>query len=76
MFRQEEKALQDFYVEVKAMCKLSHPHVVLFMGVSVDDKGDHYIITEFMDWGSVFDIIHAKKYNAKKEVHKIDKSKN
>lgn len=40
------------------MSKLSHPNIILFMGVSISAQGDRYIITEIMDKGSVFDLIH------------------
>ena len=41
--------------------KLSHPNVLLFMGVSVDRDGDRCIITEYMDGGSVYDILKDKR---------------
>ena len=40
------------------MSKLSHPNVLLFMGVCVRDNGDRYIVTEMMSKGSVFDLLH------------------
>lgn len=51
-------ALENFFKEVTLMSKLSHPNILLFIGVCVRDNGDRYIITEMMDRGSVFDLIH------------------
>src|SRR3990167_3299228 len=58
LFDNKSQALEDFFKEVTLMSKLSHPNIVLFMGVCVRDNGDRYIITEMMSKGSVFDLIH------------------
>ena len=47
--------LEDFFKEVTLMSKLSHPNILLFIGVCVRDNGDRFIITEMMARGSVFD---------------------
>jgi len=58
LFDNKSQVLEDFFREVTLMSKLSHPNVLLFMGVCVRDNGDRYIITEMMTKGSVFDLLH------------------
>jgi len=58
LFDNQSQALEDFFKEVTLMSKLSHPNILLFIGVCVRDNGDRFIITEMMDRGSVFDLIH------------------
>lgn len=40
--------------------RLSHPNIVLFMGVSFREL-DYYIITEYVPRGSLFDILYRHK---------------
>lgn len=40
--------------------KLSHPNVVQLLGVSLTPN-DMYILTEFLEHGSLFDYLHIKK---------------
>src|SRR3990167_7483679 len=47
--------------EIRMNSQLSHPNVLLFMGVAVNDQRERYIITEYVDGGSVFDILRNKK---------------
>lgn len=58
LFDNQSQALEDFFKEVTLMSKLSHPNILLFIGVCVRDNGDRFIITEMMNRGSVFDLIH------------------
>ena len=58
LFDNQSQALEDFFKEVTLMSKLSHPNILLFIGVCVRDNGDRFIITEMMARGSVFDLIH------------------
>ena len=58
LFDNQSQALEDFFKEVTLMSKLSHPNILLFIGVCVRDNGDRFIVTELMDRGSVFDLIH------------------
>jgi len=41
--------------------KLTHPNIVLFIGVSITPSGDRYIVTEYLSRGSVWDILHPKR---------------
>eukprot|EP01094_Clydonella_sp_ATCC50884_P025548 TRINITY_DN6757_c0_g1_i1.p1 TRINITY_DN6757_c0_g1~~TRINITY_DN6757_c0_g1_i1.p1 ORF type:complete len:645 (+),score=137.06 TRINITY_DN6757_c0_g1_i1:276-2210(+) len=58
LFRGEGKNVADFFKEATVMSKLSHPNIVLFMGVSVTAAGDYIIVTEFVSGGSLWDIMH------------------
>jgi len=40
--------------------KLIHPHVVTFLGAHISDGPNMYIVTEFMERGSVSDLLHNK----------------
>jgi serine/threonine protein kinase len=40
--------------------KLSHPNVVQLLGVSLTPN-DMYILTEFLEHGSLFDYLHIRK---------------
>ena len=53
-----KQLIEDFFKEVTLMSKLSHPNVLLFIGVCVKNNGERFIITEMMARGSVFDLIH------------------
>lgn len=58
LFDTKNQTIEDFFREVTVMSKLTHPNIVLFMGVCVRDNGERYIVTEMMNKGSVFDLIH------------------
>ncbi|KAH3757110.1 Serine/threonine-protein kinase CTR1 [Pelomyxa schiedti] len=49
---------EDLLHELSILCQLRHPNIVLLMGVSVDDSSKYCIITEFIDLGSLFSLIH------------------
>mmetsp|Transcript_748 Transcript_748/g.2691 ORF Transcript_748/g.2691 Transcript_748/m.2691 type:complete len:649 (-) Transcript_748:48-1994(-) len=70
LFNDGKQGLPEFFREVKVMSKLSHPNVILFMGIFVDEC-NRYIITELMSRGSVYDIIHNPSSNDKLDGEKI-----
>ena len=41
-----QKLVRDFIKEVEIANGLRHPHIVLYMGVSVDSNNVYYLITE------------------------------
>jgi len=47
----------EFLEEAKVLMKLSHPHVVQFLGLYRSERNELYIITEFMDGGSLLDYV-------------------
>ena len=57
------KALKDFIKEIEMLNSLRHPNIVLYMGVSLDlqSQSYFYMITEFINKGSLFDLLHQRK---------------
>ncbi|KNC51255.1 TKL protein kinase [Thecamonas trahens ATCC 50062] len=47
--------LRKFVDEATMLVRLRHPNIVIFMGVTIEPPG---IVTEFMDRGSMHDVIH------------------
>ena len=56
-----KKALKDFIKEIEMLNQLRHPNIVLYMGVSIDQQGYFNMITEFVNKGSLFDLLHSRK---------------
>lgn len=55
----DPETLADFAGEAALLSELRHPNVVLFMGVSLD-VDNLLLVTEFMERGSLFDLIHEQ----------------
>ncbi|CAA9991427.1 Protein kinase domain-containing protein [Caenorhabditis elegans] len=47
--------------EVSILSRLAHPNVVAFVGTSLDDPSQFAIITEFVENGSLFRLLHEEK---------------
>ena len=60
LYADRSQSLEDFFREITVMSKLSHPNIVLLMGIYVDSLGDRFIITEYMERGSVYDMLHPQ----------------
>jgi len=55
-----QEILDDFRKEVAILAKLRHPNVVLFMGACTQPP--HLcIVTEFLEGGSVYSLLHQRK---------------
>jgi serine/threonine protein kinase len=59
-----ESNLGDCYNEVSVLSHLRHPNLVLFLGAVIDD-GPLWIVSEFMEGGSLEDFFKAKKRQRK-----------
>lgn len=66
-FNNEEQGLKEFVREIELMSKLQHPNILSLLGIFVDEKY-RYLVTELMELGSVYDIIHTKEVNPKNQV--------
>lgn len=67
-------AIQDFLKEVEVVNILRHPNIVLYMGVSFDDDFNYYMITEYVQRGSLYKLLHEEKMKLDDEkVFKIAK---
>ncbi|PAV59013.1 hypothetical protein WR25_12855 [Diploscapter pachys] len=47
--------------EVSILSRLSHPNIISFVGAALDDPSQFAIITEFVENGSLFSILHEQK---------------
>jgi len=56
----KDTVIKEFISEVSIMCDLRHPNVLLFIGACVDPP-NLAIITEFMEHGSLWDVLHTPK---------------
>ena len=56
-----KKAVKDFIKEIEVVNQLRHPNIVLYMGVTIDSSNYYYMITEFVNKGSLFELLHQKK---------------
>ena len=57
------KELKNFIKEIEMLNQLRHPNIVLYMGVSLETQANSffYMITEFVNKGSLFDLLHQRK---------------
>ena len=73
--KDDHKGLQDFLVEASVMTSLSHPNLVKLIGVSVDEK-PVYIITEFMEKGSLIEYLRSRGRSVIQKSHQIGFAQN
>jgi len=52
-----EKFMDDFLYEIKIMSTLDHQNVLKFLGASITQTGEVFLVTEFMEHGSVKDVL-------------------
>ena len=62
------KGLQDFLAEASVLTSLSHPNLVKLIGVSVDQTS-MYIITEFMEKGSLLEYLQSRDSSVIQKSH-------
>ena len=68
--KDDHKGLQEFLVEASVMTSLSHPNLVNLIGVSVDQK-PVYIITEFVEKGSLIEYLQSRGRSVIQRSHQI-----
>ena len=68
--KDDHKGLQDFLAEAIVMTSLSHPNLVKLIGVSIDEK-PVYIITEFMEKGSLIEYFQSRDRSVIQKSHLI-----
>ena len=73
--KDDHKGFQDFLVEASVMTSLSHPNLVKLIGVSVDEK-PVYIITEFMEKGSLIEYLRSRGRSVIQKSHQIGFAQN
>lgn len=60
----EEEHFSDFVEEAAMLSQLDHTNIVKFLGVFVPNN-EKYIVTEFMNRGSLLDLLQSTKFNQK-----------
>lgn len=53
-----EQLKQDLVVEMRTLSKLRHPCITTVMGCVVDQKEEPMLVMEYMQYGSLFDLLH------------------
>jgi serine/threonine protein kinase len=59
-----KKKTADFIKEVDVISNLRHPNIVLYMGICINHS-QYLMITEYLDRGSLFDLLHKKNTKLK-----------
>ena len=72
---QEVLVNEDFLAEASIMASLSHPNLVKLIGVSVDQTS-MYIITEFMEKGSLLEYLRSRDRSVIQKSHQIGFAQN
>ena len=63
--------LLKFIKEIDIISNLRHPNIVLFMGASISNN-NCYLITEYIENGNLFDLLHKKKLPIEINFNKFD----
>lgn len=63
--------LLKFIKEIDIISNLRHPNIVLFMGASISNN-NCYLITEYIENGNLFDLLHKKKLLAETNFNQFD----
>lgn len=53
----------NFAREIKTMINLRHPNITTIMGACIEKGGNPLLIMEFMDRGSLYDLIHNSTFD-------------
>jgi hypothetical protein len=56
----DERKARTFLREINTMSRLQHPNITILVGVAVSND-DCYLLTEYVQRGSLFDLLHSKK---------------
>jgi serine/threonine protein kinase len=54
----EKKSIIDFIKEIEIVNQLRHPNIIFYLGVSFDENDQYFMVTEYVQKGSIFDILH------------------
>ncbi len=55
-----DELLEEFNNEIKMLSYLRHPNIILLIGICTNPK-NLAIMTEYIEQGSIFDILHKSK---------------
>ena len=71
-----ENEEEDIFKEVSILSTLRHPNIVMFCGISVDDHNNYYIISEFVERGSLDTLLYNLKNKSKRDVLQFEEKLN
>jgi serine/threonine protein kinase len=57
----DESIIEEFLREIKLMSALTHPNIVLFLGIALPDENTICLITELMECGSIKQFVAAEQ---------------
>ena len=52
-----------FIKEINIISNLRHPNILLYIGASIDEENNFYIVTEYIPNGNLFDYLHKNNNN-------------
>lgn len=55
----QKKSIIDFIKEIEIVNQLWHPNIIFYLGVSFDENDHYFMVTEYVQKGSIFDILHS-----------------
>lgn len=58
--KEKEKMQMNFLKEVSVLSELRHPNILLYMGIITNHPTKCFMVTEFMERGSLYDHLHGK----------------
>ena len=64
--------LIKFIKEINIIGNLRHPNLVLYMGASISNNNNCYLVMEYVDNGNLFNFLHRGKYNKEGNYQKFD----
>lgn len=55
-----KRAVKELIKEIEVVHSCRHPYIILYLGVSFDKYNHYYMVTEYVNKGSLFHILHKK----------------
>ncbi|PRP80357.1 hypothetical protein PROFUN_11926 [Planoprotostelium fungivorum] len=52
---------EEYYNEIRLMSAMDHPNILRFLGASISSNGDVMLLSEFMDFGSIRDLMQKEE---------------
>merc|ERR1712196_202656 len=65
--KQNDPEVQDFMRELSLVSQLSHPNIVAMLGASVALDGSSMMVTELVNRGNLFQLIHIQRRKMKND---------
>ncbi len=72
MFYNLKAILIKYIKEINIISNLRHPNLVLYMGASLSNNHNCYLVMEYVNNGNLFEFLHHGRYNSKDNYQKYD----